>query len=157
MIHVRAFLKYWLPVLIWMALIFVGSSDSGSGPRSSRFIGPVVRWLVPAISEPALERVVAVVRKAAHVTEYAMLAALLWRARHGVARDRDRAGPNWNIAHARFALIGSALYAMTDEIHQAFVPNRGPSLGDVFLDTAGAAFGLYLVWLYWRFRKRWRR
>jgi VanZ family protein len=140
-----------------MSLVFAASSDSGSGRRSSRFIGPIVRWLVPAISEPALERVVAVVRKAAHVSEYAVLAALLWRARHGMARERvEGAGMNWNIAHARFALVGSALYAVTDEVHQGFVPNRGPSLGDVFLDTAGAALGLCVVWLYCRVRKRWR-
>ena len=143
-------LKYWLPVAVWMLVIFSASSDSQSGQRSSRFIGPFIRWLVPGISEPAVEESVAIVRKIAHVTEYAVLSVLLWRARRGMA---GKAPPNWNRAHARFALFIAALYAVTDEIHQVFVPNRGPNFWDVVLDTAGAAFGLWLVWLSFRFRR----
>ena len=142
-------LTYWLPVALWMLLIFLGSSDSRSGPRSSRIIGPIVRWVFPDISEPALDMIVAVLRKVAHVLEYAVLAALVWRARRGPVREAER---HWNGAHARFALLISVVYAVTDEMHQAFVPNRGPNLWDVVLDAAGAAFGLCVIWLYFRLK-----
>src|SRR2546425_8901430 len=67
-------LKYWLPVVLWMGLVFSASSDSMSSGRTSRIIGPLVRWFVPNISEAALGRMVFAVRKTAHVTEYAVLA-----------------------------------------------------------------------------------
>src|SRR5882762_5808757 len=76
----RAFLIYWLPVLIWMAVIFSASSDPMSFTHSSRIIAPILRWLLPNISDQSLHAVVFAVRKAAHVTEYAILALLVWRA-----------------------------------------------------------------------------
>ena len=43
----RLFLKYWLPVILWMLIIFSFSSDTISSQRSSRIIGPIVHWLFP--------------------------------------------------------------------------------------------------------------
>ena len=85
-------LKYWLPVVLWMGLIFSASSDSMSSGRTSRIIGPLVRWFVPNISEAALGRVVFAVRKTAHVTEYAVLALLWWRAWRGSAGGASERG-----------------------------------------------------------------
>jgi len=82
---ISSLLKYWLPVVLWMALIFSASSDSMSSGRTSRIIGPLVRWFVPNITEAALDRMVFAVRKTAHVTEYAVLALLWWRAWRGSA------------------------------------------------------------------------
>lgn len=149
MIRASTVLKYWLPAALWMILIFSASSDSQSGQRSSRFIGPLIRWLVPGISEPATKRVVGIVRKIAHVTEYAVLAILIWWARRGTAGAPKR---HWHWPHARFAFVIAVLYAVTDEIHQVFVPNRGPNFWDVVLDAGGAAFGLWLIWLFFRFK-----
>jgi VanZ family protein len=142
-------LKYWLPVVFWMAVIFSASSDSQSGHRSSQIIGPIVRWLIPGISKSAEERIVAVVRKLAHVMEYAVLAVLLWRARRGTSKQQNI---GWLHAHARFAIVVTVLYAITDELHQILVPNRGPGIGDVLLDTAGGLVGLLVVWLWFRFK-----
>jgi VanZ family protein len=75
------FLRYWLPVILWMLFIFGLSTSAGAPNNSSRIIGPIVRWLVPGISDEALGRVVFGVRKMSHVTEYAVLAVLVWRAR----------------------------------------------------------------------------
>ena len=144
MIRAAPFFKYWLPVILWMALIFSASSDSQSSRRSSRFIEPVVRWLKPDMSEESVRKIVLVVRKCAHVTEYAVLAVLLWRARRGAATNRT----GWTRAHAVFALVVASLYSASDEIHQAFVPNRGASVADVCLDTVGAALGLLIVWWF---------
>jgi VanZ family protein len=63
-----------------MAVIFGGSTDLLAECRTSRIIGPIMRWFDPHISDAAIGRVQFVVRKAAHVTEYAVLALLVWRA-----------------------------------------------------------------------------
>ena len=76
----RSFLKYWLPVLIWLGVIFIGSSDLMSAEHTSRFLIPFLRWLRPDISPETLALIQFVMRKAAHVTEYAILAFLFFRA-----------------------------------------------------------------------------
>jgi VanZ family protein len=92
------------------------------------------------------------VRKCAHLTEYAVLALLLWRALHkppgpGVARWR------WPVAGLVLALV--ALYAASDEFHQTFVPSREGCVTDVVLDTIGGALGLLCLWTAGRLRKHW--
>lgn len=149
---IRTFVKYWVPVLLWLALIFSASGDKSSGQRSSRIIAPIVRWLVPDISERKLDAIVYSVRKAAHITEYAILAMLLFRA---LARKPKEGAPSFPSGAAVFAFILSALYAMTDEFHQTFVPTRQGQLTDVLIDSCGAAAGLFALWMVGRWRKRW--
>ena len=142
-----AFLRYWLPLLIWMTVIFSASADTQSTARTSRLIGPFLHWLWPDISEETVEAVRWAVRKAAHLTEFAILAWLWWRAlRRPVRRD---ARP-WSWRAAALALLAVALYAATDEWHQSFVPNRTGALRDVFIDTAGGVVGLGVLWLLHR-------
>ncbi len=74
-----------------------------------------------------------VLRKGAHMTEYAILAVLLVRA---LARELPA-----------FAL--GVLYAVTDELHQAFVRGRHASPVDVAIDSIGLALGL-LAWRRYR-------
>lgn len=124
----------WLPVLLWALLIYSASADSQSVRRTSRFIGPVVRWFVPAASDDTISQIQFAVRKTAHFTEYAVLALLLWRALR-------QPGP-WDPRAARLAFAGAALFALTDEWHQSFVPNRQAHPVDVLIDCAGAATAL---------------
>jgi VanZ family protein len=138
-----SFVRDWLPVVGWMAFIFVGSTDAFSSGHTSRFIGPLLRWLWPGLPDAVVESAVFWIRKAAHVTEYAVLAALWWRALRRQVR-RDPRPWSWPVAGQ--ALLGSALWAAADEIHQAFTVTRGASVLDVVLDTAGAALGLVLLW-----------
>jgi len=161
----------WLPVIFWMAVIFSASSDAMSSGHTSRIIGPIVRWLVPTISDAALGRVVFAIRKTAHVTEYAVLALLFWWAWRKSVTDRrsvEARGPEaqtqgaqsratrvWRWSDALLALGISAIYAASDELHQYFVPTREARFGDVMLDTAGAALGLLLIWIIGRWRDCW--
>src|SRR5438105_2676047 len=73
-------LRYWLPLLAWIGLIFIGSGDLMSAEHTSRFIVPFLHWLSPDLSPETLEQIHVLIRKLAHVTEYAILAVLLWRA-----------------------------------------------------------------------------
>ena len=102
-------LTHWLPVLFWAGVIFALSSIPSLGT------GLGVWDLI--------------LRKGAHVTEYAVLALLLVRA-------LGREAP---------ALALGVLYAASDELHQAFVRGRHASPVDVAIDTVGLLIGL-LAW-----------
>lgn len=135
-----------------MGVIFTASADSASAQRGSRIIGPLVRWLMPNISAENLDATVYWVRKLAHVSEYAVLAILLWRAWRGPAKGQTR---RWRWSEAGFALAVAGVYCVTDEVHQAFVPTRVASGVDVVIDLAGAALGLLALWALGRWWKRW--
>jgi VanZ family protein len=134
-----------------MVLIFSASGDKKSGESSSRLIAPLVKFFVPDISEPRLQQVVFGVRKAAHVTEYAVLSWLLARAllRPGTPWGR------WRRTAALLAWFVASLYAASDELHQAFVPNRQARWADVGLDSCGAALGVMALYRFGRWRKYW--
>ncbi len=102
----RERLARWGPVVLWAGVIFAFSSI----PSLSSGLGT---WDL-------------LLRKAAHVVEYAILGALLARALPSYA---------WAIA------VGS-LYAVTDEVHQVFVAGRTGSPVDWALDTVGVAVGV---------------
>jgi VanZ family protein len=148
----RAFLKYWLPALIWMALIFSASSDSHSYEHSSRLIAPLLHWLFPQMPETRVDAIVYFTRKCAHLTEYAVLALLLWRA---VRRPMKNDPRPWVWPEAGLALAIVFLYAASDEFHQIFVPTRTAQVSDVFIDTAGGAASLLALWMIGRWRKHW--
>src|SRR5262245_36544841 len=97
----RSFLKYWLPMIAWMAVIFSASGDTQSVPHSSRLIRPILLWLFPHMSEDVISVVVLTARKCAHLTEYAILAWLYWR----ILRRPVKADPRpWSWRHANLAI-----------------------------------------------------
>src|SRR4030088_2601415 len=135
----KSFFKYWLPVLIWLGVIFVGSSDLMSAEHTSRFIVPFLRWLKPEISPETVALIQFVVRKCAHLSEYAILALLLFRA---IYRGTNL---KWSMSILCVNVwIACGLVAAADEFHQSFVASRSGALGDVGIDTVGAFFGLFL-------------
>ncbi|HEX3818432.1 MAG TPA: VanZ family protein [Chthoniobacterales bacterium] len=132
----RALLKAWLPVALWMSLMFVGSTDALSAEHTSRLITPLLLWLKPDMSPATIAFVHLLVRKAAHVTEYAILTGLLFRAL------REAIDGFWR--RAAMAFLPAIIFAATDEYHQRFVPSRTSSLGDVGIDACGAAVGILI-------------
>ena len=148
----KSFFKYWLPVLAVMALVFSASSDAGSWQRSSRIIRPLVRWMFPNLDDDSVHTVVVVVRKCAHLTEFALLAVLIWRA---LAQPPMQPGQRWKWATARLAFVITLVYAAADEFHQSLVPGRQAAIQDVVLDGCGAVLGLFLLWAFGRWRKWW--
>lgn len=139
-----------------MAAIFGFSNQTGeeSGSMSAIFTTPITEIIV-AFQEEAMEaameaaevenlyfRIDHLVRKAAHLTEYAIL-GLVW----GLFL-RSYGIKTWIFPF----LIGSA-YAATDEIHQLFLPDRAGLISDVILDSVGVFIGVMCVRLikkYWR-------
>ncbi len=116
--RLKAFLNAWGPALVWMAFIFYLSAQSQ----------------LPTVPESWLDTLL---KKSAHFLAYAVLARLYLRALGFY--------PRRPVSPAGLALILAALYAVTDEFHQAFIPGRTPRLTDWLIDCAGAAMGLLLA------------
>jgi VanZ family protein len=117
-----------------MVLIFIASGDLMSAEHTSRFLIPFLRWIAPNISPATVALIQLLVRKCAHLTEYAILASLLWRALNGGHRRFWRA--------AMEALAIATVYASLDEFHQSFIPSRTGAFEDVLIDCFGAMLGL---------------
>lgn len=127
-------IQRWAPPLLWMIMIFSVSADANSVVRSSRIIEPLCRWLMPRITVAQLEMAHLVVRKAAHMIEFAFLAFLLLRAlSNGREGFRRWAPVAWVLATA---------FAASDEFHQVFVSNRNGTIQDVAIDSTGALLGV---------------
>jgi VanZ family protein len=119
-------LEKWLPVAVWALVIFCFSTSYFSAENTSKIIDPVLRFLMPGASAATIALGHDLVRKAAHFVNYAIL---FWLLVSGPLRERPY-----------FAFGLCVIYALLDEGHQLFVPNRGPSLYDVALDSTGALF-----------------
>ncbi len=139
---VRGFWKYWLPAIVWIVFIFIGSTDLLSAAHTSRFIGPFLRWFAPDVSDATIASVQLIVRKCGHLTEYAVLAAFLLRALRQQLVNRP--GP--------IAFILAAVLAALDEFHQSFVASRTGTPWDVAIDCLGALAGLAIFSLVRRNR-----
>ncbi len=119
----------WLPLIAWMVVIFVFSTDTFSADNTGGLIKSVLRFLFPSMSVSQLHFWHGVIRKAGHVTEYAILGFLAWR----VFVVQPWAGPKPKLFAVAFVLV----FALSDELHQMFVASRTGSLVDVGYDFMG--------------------
>jgi VanZ family protein len=140
----QKFLFYWLPLLLWMAMIFTASSDADSARHSSTLFEPLLRWLFPHLSQPRVEQIHYAFRKSCHLAEFAVLAVLAWRA---VRQPQKNDARPWRWDEAGLALAIVLLYAASDELHQVFIPSRTGQASDVIVDVCGGTIGLALRWL----------
>lgn len=141
---------HYLPVFAWMFVIFLASTDIGSSAHTGRIIRPLLKWLNPDVTEETVKLVQAIVRKTGHVSEYAVLALLLFR-----ARRLTRSITGWVWREFWIVIACCAAYASTDEFHQLFVSSRQASVLDVLIDSCGATAGLLALWWIGRQRKAW--
>ena len=125
----------WLLAAIWGSFIWGLGSDGFSMTSTSRFLGPLVNW---AFADWALEHqqdLLTVIRKLAHVAEYAMFALLVGRAITLAFEIR-----------MRFVIAGTLVAALAlaagDEFRQALSPQRTGTAFDVALDVSGALVAL---------------
>ena len=85
-----------------------------------------------------------VIRKCAHFTEYLLLGLSLF----ATVREYDPVRLERNEQWRRTALLSwgiGALYALTDEVHQAFVPGRSCEIRDMLIDSCGVAAGVLIM------------
>lgn len=134
---------------MWMVVISLFSTDHFSGQQTSRFIGPLLRFFVPDIADTTVASIQLVVRKVGHLTEYAILFLLWYRAFNASCRNPLMI---WKSAYAVGSLIICVLYAAGDEWHQSWTDHRVGSLTDVGIDALGAS--LAMGWIRWRTRQK---
>jgi len=111
--QIKKFFKYWGPVGVWLLVIFSLSS-------------------IPTLPSPKIIWWDFVLKKFAHIIEYAILYLLLFRAIKFQI-------PNIKNKKLFFIIpfLFSLAYAISDEIHQSFVPGRHCKLMDIGFDTLG--------------------
>ncbi len=108
----------WVLVVLWSGIIFYFSS-------------------VPNLKISQFGFLDFVLRKAAHITEYVVLCIFYIRALKNTTKLSDK-------KIYLFSVIFSIVYAITDEIHQSFVPTRNCNIFDLFFDTVGVGLGKFV-------------
>ena len=113
----KQLIKYWGPVVGWCAVIFMLSS-------------------IPTHPSPKIIWWDFVLKKTAHLTEYAILYFLVFRA----VNKKLKKMINWLTP-----FLITIPYAVSDEIHQYFIPGRSCRWYDVMIDISGMLIGLFLI------------
>jgi VanZ family protein len=136
--HSKNRLSRYGPLVVWAALIFIGSTSLLSGSHTSALVRPLL-WLFPHASEATLALIHFLVRKTGHFTEYAILALLAARALQTSSRELLRNHWFW------VSLLFAVAYSLTDELHQSFVASRTASIYDSMIDSVGGLTALALI------------
>ena len=132
---------YGILVIVWMMAIFMFSAqDADESSKMSSGVGDTVgKIFVKEYESWPEERRLSFVdavefplRKVAHASEYTLLGFLLMGAFQG---KKGR------------ALLTGALYAVSDEVHQLFVPGRSGQIMDVMIDSSGVILGILIFCL----------
>ncbi len=139
--------RRWVPPLLWFLVVSGLSTDAFSVEETGALLLPLLAWLFPAMSAAGVEALHFALRKAGHVSEFAVLTLLWYR-----ALAWGRAGWQWRVA-AISALVAAGLAAV-DEMHQVFTASRTPSIIDVGWDTLGTLLALGGLWLFFWIRNR---
>jgi VanZ family protein len=127
--------KYWIPVILGMIFIYWMSTEVFSSRSTLRIIDQIIRFFSSSLTRHEIIMINGVVRKLAHVIEYAVLGILLFRAFR--AGSQERLWWRWT----GYSLVVVFLYAITDEFHQRYVPMRTASFIDVGFDNLGGILG----------------
>lgn len=137
----------WLPTIVLMLGIFYFSHQPAE--ESSDLSGGICYKIVSIVSEVMdydldesekllwTEEIQHPIRKLAHLTEYALLGITV---AFGIVYGSDFGqGSVWK-QYVLIQMIGSS-YAVSDEIHQLFVPGRAGMISDVLIDSVGVLIG----------------
>ena len=136
----------YAPLLFLIGFIFFASSSQGAMDETSRFVRPLLELLFPNTSEQTLAAYHKVIRKSAHLIEYALLGFFASRAFWTSGREFLKR--SWHVA-AILLTIGVAGF---DELNQSFISSRTGSINDVILDSIGGGMIVVALVVY----KKWR-
>lgn len=150
----------WIAVVLWMGLIFffsaqtASSSDSLSMGLAERIIAfihglgdiPVFSYLDSKLVRNLLLNANHYLRKTAHFMIFAVLGLL-------VVNLLLSYNKKW-AKNCALGILICFLYAISDEVHQYFVPGRACRMKDVMIDTCGATVSVMLLYLTHRFRRK---
>lgn|SRR5699024_1155791 len=140
----------WLMVVLVMGLIFYLSSEPADVSREGSIVitDKVLEFLQGALPDTYVdgESMNHFIRKSAHFLIYMVLGIFTY-----LACSQHRKNVSFNVI---MTMVICVLYAISDEVHQLFVPGRSGEVGDVFIDGLGALLGVFFVLIMtWVVRK----
>ena len=127
-------------VIIWMIVIFIMSALDGTTSAEESNI--IVNIISKLFNITDITTLTIIVRKLAHFTEYFILGLLLIN----LFKNNNK--------RYLYTIIIGVIYAISDEIHQLFVPGRSCDIKDVMIDTLGLLFSLIIIITYKNLTKR---
>ena len=130
----RKLIYYWLPVVVWAAIIIQATGRRFDAPHTSGWLAALLGDVTPR----TLHVINVAIRKMAHLTEYAILTSLSFRA---IREGRRGFALRW----ALIALAITICVASTDELLQSFTPTRTSTPWDVALDTLGGTIAMLVA------------
>lgn len=149
--------RIWMsivPVIAVMVTIFCFSAQPAqqSSETSIGIVEIIIKNTVPDYQQmkpekqtQIREKITHAVRKCGHFTEFCALGIVT--AIHAHIARKYKGRKDAKLKTFLITLSFCAVYAASDEIHQIFVPGRGPGVKDVLIDTSGALFGITAVML----------
>ena len=141
-------------IIIWMIVIFNFSGQIGteSGNISRKFTVQIIRIITGkslSINEPFVDNLQSIVRKLAHFSIYTIGGFLIMNYQYETNKKEYK--------KIIYSIIFGGSYAITDEIHQIFVPGRSGNMFDVGIDTLGVVTGVLIYITFRRILKRVRK
>jgi VanZ family protein len=135
----RRSVLWWCLAASWAAKIFWLATETFSSERSGSHLKMLFALFNLDVSPEVFRTIHLALRKSAHLLEYCLLGALVFRALGATRANMTR------LQLSALSILISAAYAFSDEFHQMFVNGRGPSVVDWMIDTIGAALGVLLL------------
>lgn len=128
-------------IIIWMATIFKFSGQQGtdSGDTSRKFTVAIIQIITGKsleLDDPFIEGIQLFIRKMAHFSIYALGGFLIMNYTYTTEKIMKQ--------KILYSIAFGAGYAITDELHQFFVPGRSARILDVGIDTAGVITGIFI-------------
>ncbi|OUQ09014.1 VanZ family protein [Erysipelatoclostridium sp. An15] len=130
-------IRYFLPMIIWMIFIFIMSNTNGNDSSSqSNFFANIILQFINIDKET----LTFLIRKLAHMSEYAILALFTYYALIKIAFNKR--------IIFQITFLISFLYACSDEFHQLFISGRSGQFTDVLIDSTGCLIMLLFLYLW---------
>ncbi|MDD2375183.1 MAG: VanZ family protein [Eubacteriales bacterium] len=132
----------WIMVILWMGVIFLFShqdSEASSG-MSGQFAAGILRLFGGDLTDHNLEMFESAIRIAAHAFVFFVLGLLVSYAFEKI-QVKD-------LRNASLSVIVSLLYAISDELHQVFVPGRAGELKDFLVDASGVVIAVIIYQVF---------
>lgn len=143
-----------LLIIIWMGAIFTFSSQISD--KSSNTSGNTIRFILNKLQitknmseqqeNELVETLQAPIRKIAHFSIYSLggIISYMLFSQYEISNKK----------RIIYSLALCAVYAITDEIHQYFVPGRSCEIRDMLIDSSGALLGVFIVYYTTKKNKR---
>ena len=149
-------LRPWIPALLWMGVIACESTGLFSSQHTAKWLWQIVTSIFGQVNRQDFQIAHGILRKVGHFAGYGILSYFFWvgwrgryrlQLRHSHDDLRAACVHLWRGRWAVFAILLTIAVASADELHQSLLPSRTGLSRDVLLDTVGALFAQWVVFM----------